>query len=58
MTKVIEFLKNEEGISAIEYGLIAGLIGLAAVAGFTALGNQVNSSFTAVGTQLGSATGS
>lgn len=38
----------ESGATAIEYGLIAALIAIAAIAGFTAVGRSVNGSFDRV----------
>lgn len=40
------FLKDESGATAIEYGLIAALISVALIAGATALGNQIGTTFT------------
>lgn len=37
---------DEEGATAIEYGLLAALIALAIVAGATALGGSINTLFT------------
>ncbi len=43
MSKMIRrFLQNEGGATAIEYGLIAALIGLAIVVGVGGLGEQVS----------------
>lgn len=42
------FLADEEGVTAIEYGLIAALIGVALTAGATALGGGLNGAFTAI----------
>ena len=39
------FVKNESGVTAIEYGLIATLIGVAIIAGAGALGTQLNATF-------------
>ena len=39
---------NEEGATAIEYGLIAALIAVAAITAMGALGNQLDSTFTNV----------
>jgi pilus assembly protein Flp/PilA len=46
------FLKDESGATAIEYGLIASLIALAIVTGATALGGQISTTFTNIGTKL------
>jgi pilus assembly protein Flp/PilA len=42
------FAKDEAGVTAIEYALIATLIGVAIIAGATALGTNLNDAFTAV----------
>ena len=39
------FLKNDDGATAIEYGLILALIVLVLLAGLTALGNGSTNSF-------------
>lgn len=49
------FITDETGATALEYGLIAGLISLAVVAGATTAGTAVNQIFTAIGTKLGAA---
>ena len=46
------FWADEDGATAIEYGLLAGLIALAIVGGATALGGSINTLFTAVSTAL------
>jgi pilus assembly protein Flp/PilA len=52
MRIVSRFLKDEVGATALEYGLIAGLITLAIVAGATAAGGAVRTIFDAMGTSL------
>jgi pilus assembly protein Flp/PilA len=52
MTKFAAFLKNEDGATAIEYGLIAAGISVAIIAVVNGLGTQLNAKFTAVSTQL------
>lgn len=42
------FLKNEDGATAIEYGLIAALIGVAIIGAVGAVGGSLNNTFTAV----------
>jgi pilus assembly protein Flp/PilA len=49
------FISDESGATALEYGLIAGLISLAVVTGATAAGTAVNTIFTAIGTKLAAA---
>jgi pilus assembly protein Flp/PilA len=50
------FLNNEDGATAIEYGLIAALIGVAIVAAVTALGTELSSTFGTVKDKLDAAT--
>ncbi len=53
MTQFIKkFVNNESGATAIEYGLIAALIAVAAIAAMTTLGGKLNSTFTNVSTNL------
>ncbi len=49
---VRSFLKDESGATAIEYGLIAALVALVCVAGFTALGQNVDDTFAEIASQL------
>jgi pilus assembly protein Flp/PilA len=56
-----KFWQDEDGATAIEYGLIAGLVAVAIIAGATALGTSLNQTFCAVGkvvTGAASASGS
>jgi pilus assembly protein Flp/PilA len=39
------FIKDESGATAIEYGLIAALIGVALITGATTLGGKLNNTF-------------
>ncbi len=39
------FVKDESGVTAIEYGLIASLVGVAIIVGATFLGGTLNSTF-------------
>jgi pilus assembly protein Flp/PilA len=48
------FLKNESGATAIEYGLIAALIGVAIITVVGTVGTSLNVTFTAVKTGLDS----
>ena len=42
------FVKDESGVTAIEYGLIATLIGVAIITGATLLGNKLNQTFNGI----------
>jgi pilus assembly protein Flp/PilA len=57
MSKLIRFLKNEEGATAIEYGLIASLIAVAIVGVLLTLGPALSGVFTKVQTALTPAAG-
>jgi len=52
MKTLIHFCNDEEGATAIEYGLIAALISVAAIGAMTALGTQLSTLFTTVKTNL------
>jgi len=51
-TLFARFAKDESGVTAIEYGLIATLIGVAIIAGAGALGSKLDSTFTAISTKV------
>jgi pilus assembly protein Flp/PilA len=42
------FVRDDGGVTAIEYGLIAALIGVAAVTAMTGLGNALVTKFTSI----------
>jgi pilus assembly protein Flp/PilA len=45
-------LKNEDGATAIEYGLIAALVAVAAITALAAVGTNLTSTFTTVANKL------
>ena len=49
---VSRFLKDESGATAIEYGLIAALIAVAAIAAMSSLGNNLSNTFNDVNNEL------
>ena len=49
---IARFVKDESGATAIEYGLIAALIAVAAIAAFQLVGTNLSSTFHNVATQL------
>jgi pilus assembly protein Flp/PilA len=53
MRKMLEaFVRDENGATAIEYGLIAALIAVAIIGGVTAVGTSLSSTFTSVSSNL------
>jgi pilus assembly protein Flp/PilA len=52
LATLIRLCKNEDGATAIEYGLIAALIAVAAIAAFQLVGTNLSSTFNTVATKL------
>ena len=52
MTLFKQFLRDEAGATAIEYGLIAALIAVVIITGVTAVGTQLSTTFTNLSTSL------
>ena len=52
MAKFVKLLRNSEGATAIEYGLIAALIAVAAIGAMQGIGTKLNSTFNNVSGQL------
>lgn len=50
-----KLLRDEAGATAIEYGLIAALIAVAAMTALGTIGDELDASFTSVGDKLGDA---
>ena len=55
MRKLMRFFKDDEGVTAIEYGLIAASIGIAILATVILVGTQLTTLFEAVRVALGGA---
>ena len=53
MSKFLKLIKNTKGATAIEYGLIAALIAVAAIAAMQSVGNKLNTTFNNVSNNLG-----
>ncbi len=47
------FIKSEEGVTAIEYGLIAALIAVVIIGAVTLVGTNLDATFDAIATALG-----
>lgn len=52
MSFIRKFVKNSKGATAIEYGLIAALIAVAAVSAMTTLGGKLSTTFNNVSTNM------
>ena len=52
MKTIIRFFANEDGATAIEYGLIAALIAVVVIGAVTAVGTQLSTTFTNVSTSV------
>ncbi|MDB5458698.1 MAG: Flp family type IVb pilin [Caulobacteraceae bacterium] len=56
MTKFFSrFARNESGATAVEYGLIAALIGVVIITGATFLGKSLNDKFQSIGDTVATA---
>lgn len=51
-TLMTRIRRDEEGATAIEYGLLAALVAVAIIAAVTIIGTQLDLTFTAVGNSL------
>jgi pilus assembly protein Flp/PilA len=49
---VSRLVKNDEGAALVEYGLLVGLIAVVCITAVTLLGNQINTVFTDITTDL------
>ena len=52
MAKFLKLIKNDKGATAIEYGLIAALIAVAAITAMTSIGQKLGSTFNNVSSNL------
>ncbi|MGU7772859.1 Flp family type IVb pilin [Burkholderia sp. MR1-5-21] len=50
--QVRRFIRDEDGVTAIEYGLIAVLIAVALMAGASLLGSNLNTLFSSLGSMM------
>jgi pilus assembly protein Flp/PilA len=55
IANIKKFLEHDDGVTAIEYGLIAALIGLVIIGGITVLGTNLETKFNSIATSIGSA---
>ena len=52
MMKFLKLIRDDEGATAIEYGLIAALIAVAAIGAMTSVGTKLNTTFNNVSNSL------
>ena len=52
MKTIRKFFKNDKGATAIEYGLIAALIAVAAIGAMSSLGDKLGNTFNKVGENM------
>lgn len=52
MAKFLKLIKNDKGATAIEYGLIAALIAVAAITAMGSIGNSLATTFNEIASQL------
>lgn len=52
MLQIRKFIRNSRGATAIEYGLIAALIAVAAIAAMRGLGEKLTATFTNVSSNM------
>lgn len=58
MDKLVKFFKDEEGVTAIEYGLIAALIAVVIIVAVTAVGGNLQNVFNFIAGHLTTASAS
>ena len=51
---IVEFLKKEDGPTAVEYAVMLALIIVVCIAAITTLGNNASKTFSSVGSTVGS----
>ena len=52
MKTLVKLLRDESGVPAIEYGLIAALVAVVIISAVTSLGTSLKSTFNSVATNL------
>ena len=52
MNFIKNFLREEDGVTALEYGMIAALIAVVIISAVTTIGTQMKIAFTSVGTAI------
>ncbi len=52
MNRLVSFVRDESGATAVEYGLIAALVSVAGIAALTMMGNALSTLFGSVASTL------
>ncbi len=55
IANIVAFVRDEDGATAIEYGLIAALVSVAAIGALTAMGSSLSTMFNTVSSALSGA---
>ena len=58
LKSIVNFLKREDGPTAVEYAVMLALIIVVCIAAITTLGTNTNKTFTSAGAAVGSTTSS
>ncbi|QAZ68876.1 Flp family type IVb pilin [Solidesulfovibrio carbinolicus] len=54
LTAITQFIRDEEGATAVEYGLMAALIAAVIITAVTSIGTKLTATFTEIAGKLGS----
>ena len=57
MVGIKRFLQDEEGVTMVEYGLLAALISIVCIVAITTIGNHLNTAFETICNALAKAVG-
>ena len=55
LNKLMVLKRDEKGVTALEYGLIAALIAVVVITAVSTLGNNISSAFNTVANKIGTA---
>jgi len=58
MNRIMQFFKDEQGVTAVEYAIMVALVAAVVIAGATILGRETNNKLTDVGNAIGGMAGS
>ena len=52
VNSIVQFMREEEGVTTLEYGLLAALIAAAIIGAVTALGSTVSNTFSRIANSI------